>query len=99
MLGRHKWRSGGPNIDRLTDKGAQFHLGADGPARHQEAIMQITLHIDGQADGIDVPDPDIPLLYALRDDLGFRSPRFGCVRLRRLPFTPNRVKAALERRA
>ncbi|MBY5827559.1 (2Fe-2S)-binding protein [Rhizobium leguminosarum] len=25
-----------------------------------------------------VADPDMPLLYALRDDLGLRNPRFGC---------------------
>ena len=27
---------------------------------------------------ITVDDPDMPLLYALRDDLGLKNPKFGC---------------------
>jgi nicotinate dehydrogenase subunit A len=27
---------------------------------------------------VDVDDPDTPLLYVLRDDIGLRGPRFGC---------------------
>lgn len=38
---------------------------------------QIQLNVDGAAHTIDA-DPDMPLLYALRDDLGLRNPRFGC---------------------
>jgi len=40
--------------------------------------MQIELHVNGQAQVIEVDDPDMPLLYALRDDLGLSNPRFGC---------------------
>jgi nicotinate dehydrogenase subunit A len=36
------------------------------------------LNIDGRARTIEVDDPDMPLLYALRDDLGLNNPRFGC---------------------
>ena len=39
--------------------------------------MRIELNVDGQAHTIEA-DPDMPLLYALRDDLGLRNPRFGC---------------------
>ena len=35
------------------------------------------LNVDGKAHVIDA-DPDMPLLYALRDDLGLKNPRFGC---------------------
>jgi nicotinate dehydrogenase subunit A len=37
----------------------------------------IVLDIDGRQHAIDA-DPDMPLLYALRDDLGLDNPRFGC---------------------
>jgi aerobic-type carbon monoxide dehydrogenase small subunit (CoxS/CutS family) len=40
--------------------------------------MQIELHVDGKAHMIEVDDPRMPLLYALRDDLGLSNPRFGC---------------------
>lgn len=38
---------------------------------------RLTLHVDGQDHAVDA-DPDMPLLYALRNDLGKRGPRFGC---------------------
>jgi nicotinate dehydrogenase subunit A len=40
--------------------------------------MQVTLHVNGKAQAIEVDDPGMPLLYALRDDLGLSNPRFGC---------------------
>ena len=40
--------------------------------------MQIELHVNGKAQAIEVDDPGMPLLYALRDDLGLNNPRFGC---------------------
>ena len=40
--------------------------------------MAQTLQINGQARTVDVDDPDTPLLYVLRDNLGLRGPRFGC---------------------
>jgi nicotinate dehydrogenase subunit A len=41
-------------------------------------MAQVTLHVDGRARTIDVDDSAMPLLYALRDDLGLINPRFGC---------------------
>jgi nicotinate dehydrogenase subunit A len=35
------------------------------------------LNVDGKTHAIEA-DGDMPLLYALRDDLGLRNPRFGC---------------------
>ena len=40
-------------------------------------MPKIQLNVDGQAHSIDA-DADMPLLYALRDDLGLHNPRFGC---------------------
>src|SRR3954471_14597996 len=41
-------------------------------------MTQFTLNIDGKARVIEIDDPDMPLLYALRDELAFNNPRFGC---------------------
>ncbi len=41
-------------------------------------MEQLTLQVDGRARSIEIDDPDMPLLYALRDDLGLINPRFGC---------------------
>jgi len=40
--------------------------------------MKITLNVNGKPAAITVDDPQMPLLYALRDDLGLHGPRFGC---------------------
>jgi nicotinate dehydrogenase subunit A len=40
--------------------------------------MAQTLQVNDQAVTVDVDDPDTPLLYVLRDDIGLRGPRFGC---------------------
>jgi len=36
------------------------------------------LHVNGQSVTVSADDPDMPLLYALRDNLKLRGPRFGC---------------------
>ena len=41
-------------------------------------MAQVTLLVDGRARTLDIDDPDMPLLYALRDELKFNNPRFGC---------------------
>jgi nicotinate dehydrogenase subunit A len=41
-------------------------------------VQQLTLNVDGQTRAIEIDDPDMPLLYALRDDLKLNNPRFGC---------------------
>ena len=37
--------------------------------------MNLKLHVNGKATEITVDDPQMPLLYALRDELGLRGPR------------------------
>jgi aerobic-type carbon monoxide dehydrogenase small subunit (CoxS/CutS family) len=36
-----------------------------------------TLHVNGETHRVEA-DPDMPLLYALRDDLALNNPKFGC---------------------
>ncbi len=38
----------------------------------------ITIEVDGAPHALQLDDPDMPLLYALRDELGLNNPRFGC---------------------
>jgi len=38
---------------------------------------RIELNVNGTRHAIEA-EPDMPLLYALRDDLGMKDPRFGC---------------------
>jgi nicotinate dehydrogenase subunit A len=38
----------------------------------------VPLHVNGQLVTVNPDDPDMPLLYALRDNLKLRGPRFGC---------------------
>jgi nicotinate dehydrogenase subunit A len=38
----------------------------------------MTLNVNGKPVAITADDPQMPLLYALRDDLGLHGPRFGC---------------------
>jgi len=40
-------------------------------------LQAIEMNVDGTMHRIEA-DPDMPLLYALRDDLGLANPRFGC---------------------
>ncbi len=37
-----------------------------------------SLHVNGKSVHVTVDDPDVPLLYALRDNLALHGPRFGC---------------------
>jgi len=37
----------------------------------------LTLLVNGKSESLDV-EPDMPLLYALRDTLGLHGPKFGC---------------------
>ena len=36
------------------------------------------LNVNGKRVSVKYDDPQMPLLYALRDDLGLHGPRFGC---------------------
>jgi len=37
-----------------------------------------SLNVNGKRVSITIDDPEMPLLYALRDNLALRGPRFGC---------------------
>src|SRR3954465_2312294 len=39
---------------------------------------RFTLKVNGQAHQVEVDDPEMPLLYALRNVLGLSNPHFGC---------------------
>ena len=36
------------------------------------------LTVNGRRVTLTIDDPDMPLLYALRDNLALKGPRFGC---------------------
>jgi nicotinate dehydrogenase subunit A len=40
--------------------------------------QRMSLHVNGKPVRIMIDDPDMPLLYALRDNLALHGPRFGC---------------------
>jgi nicotinate dehydrogenase subunit A len=39
---------------------------------------RLSLNVNGTRHQVEVDDPGMPLLYALRDELGMNNPRFGC---------------------
>ena len=41
-------------------------------------MTDITLHVNGRDQAVSLSDPETPLLYVLRDDLGLHGPKFGC---------------------
>lgn len=40
-------------------------------------MARFTLNVNGKTHNVDA-DPDMPLLYALRNDIGLNNPHFGC---------------------
>jgi len=40
--------------------------------------MKVSFKLNGKPASISTDDAQMPLLYALRDELGLRGPRFGC---------------------
>ena len=41
-------------------------------------MATISFKVNGSARTLDVRDPEKPLLYALRNELGLKGPKFGC---------------------
>src|SRR5438105_13941298 len=39
---------------------------------------RVALNVNGSLHEVEVDDPGMPLLYALRDELGLNNPKFGC---------------------
>src|SRR5260370_585172 len=50
----------------------------DGAAREDAMAQRKSLNVNGKAVQVTIDDPDMPLLYALRDNLALHGPRFGC---------------------
>src|ERR1700757_4151103 len=42
------------------------------------AVAATSLNVNGRTVSVAVDDPDTPLLYVLRNELGLHGPRFGC---------------------
>src|ERR1700757_1952115 len=49
-----------------------------GAAREDAMAQRKSLNVNGKAVRITIDDPDMPLLYALRDNLALHGPKFGC---------------------
>jgi aerobic-type carbon monoxide dehydrogenase small subunit (CoxS/CutS family) len=41
-------------------------------------MARVNLKVDGKAVAVEATTPDMPLLYALRGELGLNNPKFGC---------------------
>src|SRR5581483_11187743 len=64
---------------RLTSAGAGRYAAVQASVPEETDMGErLSLTIDGKAHVIEVDDPAMPLLYALRDEIGLNNPRFGC---------------------
>jgi nicotinate dehydrogenase subunit A len=52
-------------------------MGTGARAREIAVSETISLNVNGRVHAIEA-DPDMPLLYALRNDIGLNNPHFGC---------------------
>jgi nicotinate dehydrogenase subunit A len=68
----------GPPPQRIIRKNFTARR-ANGPhdPKEDDVAKRIELNINGRMQAIEA-EPDMPLLYALRGDLGMSDPRFGC---------------------
>ena len=41
-------------------------------------MVKLTLRVNGRTRDVEADDPDVPLLYVLRNDLGLTGTKFGC---------------------
>ncbi len=41
-------------------------------------MAMMNLRVNGRDTALDIDDPNMPLLYALRDDMALHGPKFGC---------------------
>lgn len=41
-------------------------------------MAMMNLRVNGREEALDIDDPNMPLLYALRDDMALHGPKFGC---------------------
>lgn len=61
---------------RLRWPAAFPHLNRD--KQEEDAVATTALNVNGKTLSVAVDDPDTPLLYILRNELGLHGPRFGC---------------------
>jgi nicotinate dehydrogenase subunit A len=54
------------------------HAAIVGESERSPFMPSFSLHVNGRMLHVDVDDPDMPLLYTLRDILKLKGPRFGC---------------------
>src|SRR5712691_1617592 len=47
------------------------------PPGERNAFMQFTLNINGKSEKVDV-EPETPLLWVLRDNIGLTGTKYGC---------------------
>ena len=64
-------KSNAPSIRVIGDSLAVAH-------REGQMAKRKSLNVNGRRVSVGYDDPAMPLLYALRDDLGLKGPRFGC---------------------
>lgn len=62
----------------MTENSAATIVAAANPVATPTKTQSITLNVNGRTTTVSVDDPDMPLLYALRNDLHLHGPRFGC---------------------
>jgi nicotinate dehydrogenase subunit A len=68
-------------LDNRLQWAAQRHaidISLEKKAFGDSPMIEITLRVNRQNQKVAVDDPNMPLLYALRDDLKLRGPKFGC---------------------
>ena len=53
------------------------HQGRSARRERNTISQRFILNVNGKTHAVDA-DPDMPLLYALRNDVGLNSPHFGC---------------------
>src|SRR5438132_1236496 len=46
--------------------------------RRPHGMATVKMEVNGAARGVEVDDPQTPLLYVLRNDLGLTGTKFGC---------------------
>src|SRR5262249_40368727 len=67
----------GPLNERACAIVVDGHGGSIGPPRRRQ-MATVKLDVNGSARGLEIDDPQTPLLYVLRNDLGLTGTRFGC---------------------
>jgi nicotinate dehydrogenase subunit A len=65
-------------LRHLASARGQEYIGCPTCAKEETMAKSIGLNVNGKSREVRVDDPQMPLLYALRNDLDLHGPRFGC---------------------